>query len=56
MYDEEYLEIINSIYKNLQKISNMALELFELPEVLEARNNFYKAGYIECLAVGGRGA
>ena len=54
--DEEYLESIIPIYKHIQSISNMTLELFELPEVLEARTNFQKAGYIENLAAGGNGA
>ena len=38
--DEEYLDTILSIHKNIQKLPNMTLELFELPEVIEARLNF----------------
>ena len=34
---DEMLEVIKSVYRNIKRVSNLTLELLEYPEIVEAR-------------------
>jgi len=50
--EDEMLEVLKNVYRNIKVVSNLTLELLQMPEIVEARENFKMWGILDTINEG----